>query len=187
MHTTCLVSTAEHAALHHLDLVFSIALDNTAADIPAEFELIAVGRVGLGVGRTFGVYGVVRCLHGRSGSPVASINALVKGAAVYTESLLLDLGTLNRRKVGRVAVAARVGGFADALTAPSINCVPTSIGVDLAMGMRVTLGLVSLRVLGIFRIIGLLGIVDLFRVISMLGVFGVFRIFRILVVIVRVD
>lgn len=106
---------------------------------------------------------------------------------MYTESLLLDLGTLSRRKFGRVAVAARVGRLADALTAPSFNCVPTSIRVDFAVRMCVAPGLVFLRVLGSFRIIGLLRFISLFRVISLLGVFGVFRIFRVIVVIVRVD
>jgi hypothetical protein len=50
---------AVHVALHHLDLVLAIAFDYTAANVPAQLEVVALGCEHLGVGRAGGVFGEV--------------------------------------------------------------------------------------------------------------------------------
>jgi hypothetical protein len=57
--TKTMLLGAVHVALHHLDLVLAIAFDYTAANVPAQLEVVALGREHLGVGRAGGVFGEV--------------------------------------------------------------------------------------------------------------------------------
>jgi hypothetical protein len=148
---------AVHVALHHLDFVLAIALNNTALNIPAKLKVVALGHESLSVWRALGITGVVRDFHSRSSCPVASIDTLVQGAAVHAESLLLDSGTLLGCGVVGIAVAARVEGLAAAFTGVTIDLVTTGARLDLAVravGPWVLLG-VGVRVGVRVRVIGL--------------------------------
>jgi hypothetical protein len=181
---------AVHVALHHLDLVLAIAFDYTAANVPAQLEVVALGCEHLGVGRAGGVFGEVWDFHGRGRFPVASVDALVESAAMHAESLLLDCGTLCGR--GRGAVAAGAEGLAAAFAGVAVDGVAADILLDFAVGAAGPLavdGLLgcallvitflraisALGVLGVLRAVSTLGVVGVLRAVSTLGVVGVVR------------
>jgi hypothetical protein len=86
--------SAVHVALHHLDLVLAVTVDNTTADIPAQLKGVALRHEGLSVWSALSIAGVVRDFHSRCRCPVASIDALVQSAAVDAECHLFDCGAL---------------------------------------------------------------------------------------------
>jgi hypothetical protein len=179
-------SSAVHVAVHHLDLVLAITVDDTTANVPAQLELVAFRREHLRVGRAASVGCEVRYLHGGGRSPIAGIDALVQSAAVHSEGLLLDGGALWGRGGG--AVAARAEGLTAALAGLAIDGVAADIFLDFTVGATGPLGLAgflgcgvlvitllgvfgALRTFGAFSILRVLGVLRLFTILSVLGLF----------------
>ena len=121
-----------HVAVHGLQLVLALALDDTASDIPLDLEVVALRGVDLRVGSALGILGVVGYFHGGSTGPVAGIHTLVESASVHAESLAHDRRTLL---LGGIAEAASSKGqlITAALALAVVNHVASCAALDLAM------------------------------------------------------
>lgn len=116
-----------HVTAHGLDLILTLAINDTTVDIPAQLKSVALRHVSLSIGGAVGILSEVRDLHSGGRVPITRINTLVEGAAVHTKSLALD------SLVGRIAGAASRKGklVTTALTARAVNCITTSACLNL--------------------------------------------------------